>query len=69
MSYSKLRGRIRERYKSQAAFAEALGKSVCTVNLKLNGKVDWSAPEIRTACELLDIPPAEIPRYFFYPEC
>lgn len=69
MSYSKLRGRIRERYKSQAAFAEALGKSICSVNLKLNGKVDWSASEIRTTCELLDIQPAEIPQYFFYPNC
>ena len=69
MGYSKLRGRIRERYKSQAAFADALGKSVCTVSLKLNGKVEWSAPEIRKTCELLEIPPAEIPQYFFYTNC
>lgn len=68
MSYSKLRGRIRERYKSQAAFAEAIGKSVCSVNLKLNGKVEWSAQEIRKACEVLDIAPADIPQYFFYPD-
>lgn len=69
MSYSKLRGRIRERYKSQAAFAKEIGKSVCSINLKLNGKAEWSAPDIRKTCEVLDIEPADIPQYFFYPDC
>lgn len=69
MDYSKLKGRIRERYKSQAAFAAALGRSVCVVNQKLNGKSEWTAPEIRKACEVLNIDPADIAVYFFYPNC
>ena len=69
MSYSKLRGRIRERFKSQAAFAKAIDKSVCSVNLKLNGKAEWSASDIRKTCEVLDIKAADIPAYFFYTKC
>jgi transcriptional regulator with XRE-family HTH domain len=69
MSYSKLRGRIRERFKSQADFAVAIGKSVCAVNQKLNGKSEWNAQDMRKACDVLGIDPADIPAYFFYPEC
>lgn len=68
MSYAKLRGRIRERYRSQAAFAEAIDRSVCSVNLKLNGKAEWSATDMRKACEVLDIAAEDIPQYFFYPD-
>jgi transcriptional regulator with XRE-family HTH domain len=65
LDYSKLRGRIRTYYTTQAAFAQALGVSVCTLSQKLNGLSEWTAKEIRKACELLEIPPAEIPAYFF----
>lgn len=65
MDYSKLRGRIRTYYTTQAAFARALGISECALSQKLNGLSEWTAKEIRKACELLEIPPAEIPAYFF----
>ena len=65
MDYSRLRGRIRTYYTTQAAFAEALGVSLCTLSKKLNGLTEWTAKEIRKACELLEIPPAEIHAYFF----
>lgn len=65
MDYSKLRGRIRTYFTTQAAFAQALGISVCTLSQKLNGLSEWTAKEIRKACELLEIPPEEIPAYFF----
>lgn len=65
MDYAKLRGRIRTYYHTQAAFASALGISVCTMSKKLNGLREWTAKEIRKACELLEIPPEEIPAYFF----
>ena len=65
MDYANLRGRIRTYYKTQAAFAEALGISVCAMSQKLNGISEWTAKEIRKSCELLEIPPEEIPAYFF----
>lgn len=65
MDYSKLRGAIREYFSTQAAFAEALGISECVLSLKLNDRSEWTRAEILRACELLHIPPSEIPAYFF----
>ena len=66
MDYSKLRGRIRTYFSTQAAFAEAIGISECSLSKKLNGASEWTAKEIRRACDVLEIPPEEIPSYFFY---
>ena len=65
MSYGKLRGAIREKYGTQAAFAEAMGMSENTLSCKLNGKTEWTRPEIELACHLLDIPLPEAHAYFF----
>lgn len=67
MDYSELRGRIRAKYRTQAAFALDLGISECALSQKLNGISEWTSTEIRKACELLGIPPEEIPTYFFTP--
>ena len=69
MGQSKLRGKIREVYKTQANFAEAMTKagvpiSECSVSKKLNRHSEWSADEIRMACQLLSIDPEDIPIYF-----
>ena len=69
MEHAKLRGKIREVFKTQAAFAEAMVKegvkiSSCTVSKKLNGHSEWAADEIRAACKLLKIAPEDIPIYF-----
>ena len=69
MDYAELRGQIRAKFKTQEAFAKALDKSPCSVSQKLNGKVGWTADEIRDACKLLDITPEDIPKYFFCPKC
>lgn len=66
--YAELRGRIRTRFKTQAAFAKAIGLSLCSVNKKLNGATEWTADEIRKACEILHIKPEDISHLFFYPE-
>lgn len=63
--FRKLRGRIVEVYGTQESFAEAMELSKVTLNIKLNGKSDWSASEIVRACELLDIPLYEAWLYFF----
>ena len=44
--YSRLRGRIVEKYKNQIEFARRMQWSERTLSLKLNGKVAWKQPEI-----------------------
>ena len=65
MSYAKLRGIILEKFGTQSAFAEAMGKDKATINAKLNNKRQWTAEEIAKACELLEIPLSEAHEYFF----
>ena len=64
-NYSKLDGRITERFGTRGNFAEAMGYSKRTVSFKMNGKVDWTQPDIIKACSLLGIKKTEIPLYFF----
>lgn len=65
MNTRKLRGRIRECYKTQEAFAKALNVSPATLSKKLMGKTEWDRQEIENVCALLDIPAGEIHAYFF----
>lgn len=65
--YSRLRGKIREKFITQAAFANSIGVSTTTVSDKLNNKKQWSQKEIDSATELLEIPKKEISTYFFTP--
>ena len=65
MNTRKLRGRIRECYETQEAFAKALNVSPATLSKKLMGKTEWDRQEIEEACSLLNIPAEEIPTYFF----
>ena len=69
MSYPKLRGRIREVYGTQAAFAAAIKKDEATISSKLTGKTDWTRQEIETVCRLLDIPLIQAHEYFFCTNC
>ena len=63
--YSKLRGRIVEKYGTQKKFATAMGWSERTLSLKLNGFVFWKQHEISQAMELLNIEESSINDYFF----
>lgn len=69
MEYSNLRGAIRAKFKTQEAFAKAIGISPCGLSNKLNGKAEWTAKEIRIACELLSLNAEDIPAYFFCLNC
>ena len=66
--YSKLYGRIREVYKTQPAFAEALGIHYSNLNRRLKNKAQWNSEEIYKACKLLNISPEDICLYFFSPK-
>jgi len=67
LDYSKLRGRIIEKFGSVNAFADAYGVTRQTMSLKLNGKVAISVQDIEkmSAPEFLDIQPCEYHLYFF----
>lgn len=64
-NYSKLRGRIKEKYVTQENFAQKMGVSRTTLSQKLNNINEFTQQEINKAVELLDLPVEEIPIYFF----
>ena len=46
--YAKLSGRIKEKFKTQERFAEAMNMSPRSISLKLNNKREWKQNEIPT---------------------
>ena len=62
---AKLRGRIVEKYGSQARFAARIGKSEQTVTAKLNGKAGLSQDDIVEWSNALDIAANDVGEYFF----
>ena len=68
MSYSRLRGKIREVFGTQGEFADAMDMNASTLSKKLNDRNDWSRDEMRLACMLLEIPLADMHLYFFTPK-
>lgn len=66
--YSKLRGRMVEKYGSQTAFVRDFGVSENTFSQKMNHKVRFTSDDIMKITEMLDIPSEEIGVYFFTPK-
>lgn len=65
MSYSKLRGKIREVFGTNENFAKAMGMDLSSLSAKLNSKSPWKREEIEKACELLYISIEDVYLYFF----
>ncbi len=65
MSYAKLKGKIKEVFGTQGAFAQAMGMDNTTISAKLNNKTPWKDEEIEKACGLLGIPIEQVHEYFF----
>lgn len=63
--YSKLRGRIVEKFGSGRAFAEALGITNVTVSRKLQGSSEFSKSDIESWSALLDISESEYGSFYF----
>ncbi len=63
--YSKLSGRINEKFGTRSKFATAMGMSERSLSLKLNSKIPFKQPEISKACTLLEIGDTDIYPYFF----
>jgi len=64
-NYSKLKGRIIEKYGSQSGFASVLGVTQSTLSQKLNGHYNFSQDEINVISKHLEIEKEEIGTYFF----
>ena len=64
-NYSKLKGRIIEKYGTRRNFAREMNLSEKTLSSKLKNITSWKNDDISRACDLLEIPMEEIPVYFF----
>ena len=64
-NYSKLKGRIVEKYGTQAALAKKLGWSERTLSLKLTGKIAFSQSDIEDMVRALELGRNDIQSYFF----
>lgn len=63
--YSKLRGRIVEKYGNQSEFAKAMEWSERTLSCKMNGKIPWKQTDICRAIKVLLLSENDIQDYFF----
>ena len=63
--YSKLRGRIVEKYGTNKKFCVAMHISNSTLSNKLSGVSTFSQPDILKAMNVLDIEPETVASYFF----
>ena len=64
-NYSRLKGRIVEKYGSQLNFSKAYGVSENTLSLKLNNKVRFTSDDIVRMTEMLEIDKNDVGKYFF----
>lgn len=64
-NYSKLRGRIREKFGSEKKFAEAMGLSPSGLSDRLNHGMSFRQTELYKAAFLLDIDKLDLAAYFF----
>ena len=65
MKFAKLRGAIRERYETEYEFARHVGMTRDTLGRKLNGKSEFTLPEMEQVLEALAIPKRDVYDYFF----
>ena len=66
--YSKLTGKIKEKFKTQDQFADALKLGRVSLSLSLNSKREFSQKEIEKSIDLLGLEKRDIPEYFFTPK-
>jgi len=66
--YSKLKGRIYEKYGSQYAFSKEMGMRDSALSGRLNCRTTFTQTEIIKAAKLLEIEPEQLAEYFFTPE-
>ena len=67
-AYNKLKGKIKEVYGTQEAFAIAMGMGRTTLHSKLHNITEFTQSEMLRALELLHLEKADIDIYFFTPK-
>lgn len=63
--YSKLKGRIKECFSTQAEFAQKLGISDTSLSYKLNNKTVFDQDQIEESIDIFNLNPKEVMEYFF----
>lgn len=63
--YSKLRGKIKEVFGTQDAYADAIGLGRVSVSQRLNNQLEFSQQEMLKSADVLGFPRGQIPEYFF----
>lgn len=66
--FSKLIGRIVEKYGTRSAFCEAIGKNPEWLSRRLNNQTEIGSDDIILFTEVLEIAPQDISLYFFTPK-
>ncbi len=67
-AYDKLKGKIKEVFGTQEAFAVALGIARTSLYSKLNNNTEFTQTEMLKSLELLHLEKSEIDSYFFTPK-
>ena len=67
VEYSKLRGRIVEKFRTCNAFSDEIGWKSTYLSAKLAGKIGFTFSDVGLFVKKLDIPVTEIWDYFFAP--
>lgn len=65
MKYWKLRGKIREMYKTEDAFAKAVGFSNVQLSRRLNGGIRWNEGDMKKVMNALGCDISQVCEYFF----
>lgn len=63
--YSRLRGRIVEKYGSMSHFADSVGMTRVSVSNRITGKIMFTVEDVDKWATLLDIDVTDLHRYFF----
>ncbi len=67
-AYDKLKGKIKEVFGTQEAFATALGIGRTSLYSKLNNNTEFTQTEMLKSMELLHLEKSEVDSYFFTPK-
>lgn len=62
---NELKGKIRAEGYTLRTLAPLINTTASTLSLKLNGKANFTMPEIEALCKVLDICVSQVGRYFF----
>lgn len=63
--YSKLLGKIKEKFDTREKLVPNISISITSLNLRLTNSLQFNQQDIEELCQELDIEKREIPDYFF----